>query len=473
MKKRTILLILLLSVLGGNCAYYNTFYNAKNAYRDAMKIKESSPTKTAPKDLINKVIEKCGKVIKYHSRSRWVDDAIVLMGKAYIEKEEYDKALRKFEELTIYFPESPFVEEALYLTGVTYLEREEYNLAISAFEQIRSLEEGKFKDAATFKIIETYYRKKNSEELLRIGEYFLEEYPKSPYLPRALLFLGNTYLELGNLDNAIESLDKARRSAKKREDKNDIDEKYAVALIKKGQTDKGLSILRDLSERSVQPERSAELAFEIVEAYLQENNTEKALGELENYISLYPTGQYTAEAMYRKGEIYEERLGDTEAAISAYDKSLNLGPIKEISGLAYKRSTVLKEIKKYREILSNPDSTTDIPKTHFHLAETFLFGKENPDSALSEYQIVINLFPENDLAPKAAMAIAWIFKNEKNDTSEALSMFDFIIQNYPETDYSILASSEILKLRGTENEEREDDIENEDGDESERPPEDG
>ena len=448
MKFKRFLIIIIFGLIGNNCAYYNTFYNAKTTYNSAMESKKNSQNQKAPPELLNKVIEKCGRIIKYYSGSRWVDDAIILMGKAYIEKGEYDKALRKFEELAIYYPESPFVEEAFYLTGIAYLEMEDYNLAIGAFEKVLRVETKKFEDDASFRIIETYYKKDDDDNLFQVGKIFVSNYPKSPYLPRALFLMGNAYLKLEMLDEAIETLKKARESAKKKEDKNDIEERYAVALIKKGNIDEGLVILKDLSERSIMNERTAVLTFEIVNAYLQANYIEKALKELDNFISLYPSGPYAAEALYRKGLIYEKKMGDTESAIEAYDNALKLGPKKDISAFATSRSTVLKEIKKYKEELANPDSSTDIPKTHFLLAEAFLFGEENIDTALIEYRNVVNLFPESSFAPKAAMAIAWVYENEKQDSCKAIVMYEFVVKKFPETNYSFAASESIKRLKG-------------------------
>lgn len=448
MRYKGFLIVGIMCLIGNSCAYYNTFYNAKTDYNSAMESKKNSPNQKAPPNLLNKVIEKCGKVIKYYPKSRWVDDAIMLMGKAYLEKGEYDKALRKFEELCIYYPKSPFVEEARYLIGVTYLQREDYNLAIGSFNEVLRMKKGKFEDASSFRIIETYYKKNDFNNLLLVGKDFDSSYSKSPYLPRALLLIGNTYMEQGNLEDATKTLRKARSTARKIEDKNDIDEKYAVALIKKGNIDEGLTILKNLSERSTFQERTAVLTFEIVNAYLQDNNVENALKELENYVSLYPTGSYSAEAFYRKGLIYEEKMGDAESAISTYDKALKLNPKEDIYALAAKRSSVLKEIKKYKEELTNPDSSTDLPKTHFLLAEVYLFDKENIDTALIEYRHILYNFPEDTLVPKAAVAIAWVYENERQDSIEAINMYKFIMKQFPGTEYFLVAAEAIERLGG-------------------------
>jgi TolA-binding protein len=433
-----------------SCAYYNTFYNAKVAYSDAMKKKENSANKKAPSDLLDKVIEKCGKVIKYHSNSRWVDDAIVLMGKAYLEKGEYDRALRKFEELSIYYPESPFNNEVQYLSGMTYYERGDYSMAIAAFRKVLEREEGKQKDAASYRIIACHYEREEYGNVLSEGSKFEKEYDKSVYLPRVLLFMGNAYISLDDYSQAARILERARSKARRREDKNDVEERYAVALIRMGSIDEGLSILRDLSERTVIEDRTATLTFEIVDAYLEEDNDEKAMSELENFLSLYSSGPNAAEAFYRKGLILEDQ-GNTEEAITAYENATKLNPVQEIGDAAGKRKAVLHEIKLFRERLANPDSTIDVVKTRFLLAETYLFGKDNVDTALVEYANVLDRFPEHGHAPKAALAMAWIYEYKRKDDSLAVNMYERIIRDYPETRYAEVAIGALARLgRGDE-----------------------
>jgi len=447
MRHKGLLSITLFLFLVNSCAYYNTFYNAKTSYNNAIRAKKNSPTNKAPSDLLDKVIEKCGKVIKYYPKSKWLDDAIILMGKAYLEKGEYDKAVRKFQELSIYYPESPFTPEALYLTGVTYLEKEDYNLAIISFHQVLNLAKGEFLDDASYGIVKAYSEKKDSSLLLSSGKMFSQNFSKSPYLPRVLLLLSNNYIENGNYDNAIETLKKARSSARKGEDKTGIEEKYAVTLIKMGKIDEGLSILKGLSEKTSLPERTSNLIFEITDAYIKSGKTKEALTELDNLISLYSTGPFIAEAFYRKGLVYENTLNDIESAITAYENALKLAATQDIRIKTTKRNNTCKEIKTYRERIENPDSTTDLAKTHFLLAESFLFGKSFIDSALNQYQQVLNTFPKNSLAPKSAMAIGWLYETEKRDTSKALTMYEFLMEKYPNTEYSEAASIAISKLK--------------------------
>jgi len=82
-------------LLGAGCAYFNMFYNAKAAYRDGVRLKDQNQN-TQAKAKFDKAIEKSALVIKRWPKSRWVDDALFLVGVSYYQEGQYDKAVREF-----------------------------------------------------------------------------------------------------------------------------------------------------------------------------------------------------------------------------------------------------------------------------------------------------------------------------------------------------------------------------------------
>jgi len=122
-------------------AHYNGYFNA----REIMRAAEQNITANQKEDYteilplflygdeamskslypdMDKVIKKCSKVISRHSifikgveHNRWMDDAYMLVGKAYFYKKEYPEAMETFEFIARNFKNSPARIEAL-LWGV-------------------------------------------------------------------------------------------------------------------------------------------------------------------------------------------------------------------------------------------------------------------------------------------------------------------------------------------------------------------
>ena len=107
-----ILLLVFWLPLSG-CVYYNTFYNARRIYRTAEKARleaKANPANrlaaTSFRGHYLNAIARASVVLDLHPGSKWVDDSLLLIGKAYYWREEYDDALLKFRELQTNFPAS-------------------------------------------------------------------------------------------------------------------------------------------------------------------------------------------------------------------------------------------------------------------------------------------------------------------------------------------------------------------------------
>ncbi|RMH59805.1 MAG: hypothetical protein D6685_10870, partial [Bacteroidetes bacterium] len=95
-------------------AYYNTFYNARKAYERGIEAIERQndpvdrdhylPLFTTPDRVSNTrdfdaAIRKSADVLRDHPESKWVDDALLLIGKSYFYLKNYVGAEQKFQEV--------------------------------------------------------------------------------------------------------------------------------------------------------------------------------------------------------------------------------------------------------------------------------------------------------------------------------------------------------------------------------------
>ncbi|HCX72299.1 MAG TPA: hypothetical protein DHM37_01130, partial [Candidatus Cloacimonas sp.] len=120
-------------------AYYNTFYNAKKLYKEASEMPRRDDGRANSNAIgkYNQVIKKCGIILTDYKDSKYADDALMLMGKAFYYKGRgYVQAIEKFEELIKFYPESEFYEEAhLYLAKSHY----QMNKKTQAIEELKEL----------------------------------------------------------------------------------------------------------------------------------------------------------------------------------------------------------------------------------------------------------------------------------------------------------------------------------------------
>jgi len=95
-------------------AYYNTFYNANQAFEKGLKSFQASsqpvdrrrylpifrsPSGQSANSGFEEAVQKSADVLREHPSSKWVDDALLLIGKSYFYQENYVGAAQKFREV--------------------------------------------------------------------------------------------------------------------------------------------------------------------------------------------------------------------------------------------------------------------------------------------------------------------------------------------------------------------------------------
>lgn len=97
--------------------YLTTFVANYNPRIDSLDV--VPPVSTTAKEKFNNVIESCSKIIQYHKSTRYLDGAVLLIGKSYFYMQEYLQAERKFSEFLSKLTKSELYDEAILFLGKT------------------------------------------------------------------------------------------------------------------------------------------------------------------------------------------------------------------------------------------------------------------------------------------------------------------------------------------------------------------
>ncbi|KPJ50463.1 hypothetical protein AMJ40_02900 [candidate division TA06 bacterium DG_26] len=409
-----------------SCAYYNTFYNAKRSYREAQVAGKNRD------QLLDKCIEKCAKVIEFHPKSRWVDDAIFLMGKCFFEKREYTIARRKFEELLNYFPDSPFADDATLYLGRAHLGEGEYVLALDTF---RKLTDSRLKCDALFYVAEAHYALEEYERAARAYQDLLRSCPKSPYREEVLETLAASLLNIAEYARAIELYQSLLKGKLSEPERLEISLRISDAYLDLEEPDRACEILLTIDEEIQGEQAKAEVRVKLSECYRRLGEVDAALRALDEASELAPKSEVSARSFYQQGLIYEEEYLDFAKAREAYEKASAEYKAAEASKDAERRLTIYDTIETLRGKLLEEDGV-DYAETQFSLAEIYLLELEKPDVAIEEYTKAAEQYPESEYRPKAIYAIAWIYENLKADTVTAEAYLTALIEEYPATEYA-------------------------------------
>ena len=396
-----------------SCAYINTFYNAKRYFREGMKIKDEEKRLTGEARLLfEKAIEKSAKVIKNYPDSRFVDDAIFLMGRCYFEKGDYDRAIRKFEELGILFPDSKFNHEGTYYKAMAYLRTGRYSLAIKNLQAIK----GKRKELAAFQLGVALMKKGSYDDAITRFKNFLVDFPNSSHLPQIYYNLGVCYGETDHLDSMVYYIDRFLTTAYTALKTDSI----RIEIARKF----GRHRLLEDAIRIIGETRKESLLIIKAELFIENDRFEEARSII-NMIIDSDTLSTIGDAFYLRGVI-NEKEGRFDQALADYDSAISRSSYQAYRIDSERRRSTL---KKALELKENPGD--EPAKARFLLAEIYLLNLDRPDLAIENYHVVFDSFPESPYAPKALYAIGWIKENILDDSTGAMATYDTLVLSYP------------------------------------------
>jgi len=445
-----------------SCAYYNTFYSARKYYDQAMSSKElQSRTKTpgaaspssvtianqiAP--LLDKAIEKCAKVISVYPKSKWVDDAVFLMGECYYEKRDYDRAIKKFNELGVYYPKSPLLVKAQFLTGMCYLGKNDYDQASEIlYKFLKEHPRSGDRDAALYARGDAAFQRGRYPEALPYYR-LLAGNRKSRLYFETLVKVGECYFQIAKYDSCRISL--APVVARSRDDEQVLDAMTRIGDAFSAQRDfdaavrqyeKALPLAKMFS-------RTPNLKLKMASATSQKGDYKKAIEMYQSVVEESPKTIQAAEAQFRIGYIDEVNLEDLEAAATAYSRVKDQTLRSEFATLADLRSKGLAKLKEFNQAAKSSEGEK-AAESEFLIAELSLFQLGKPDRAVEKYLDVEKNFPATRFAPKAAYAAAYVDLYMRQDTVSAISILKRVVEKYPSSEYA-QAAVDLLKSLGQE-----------------------
>ncbi len=395
MKTRTFLLIFSILLVLTSCVYFNTFYNAKKYYAEALNAKEKNDGKVSPSidSKFETSIGKCAYIIQEYPTNKWVDDAILLIGQCFYEQENYIKALRKFQEYEKYYNKYELYPIAKLYLAKTYLAMKEYDDAMKQFSAIFT--NPRFQEVRTeaYFDLSDYYieRDKYNDARNTILELLNTNLKKKPHLKAMFL-----YAEIEFKNGEYRNAELAFRNllAEKPIKRCRLDVLFYIGniYVEIGKYKEALLVFEKLNDIEVDYDKLPEIRMymAICEAHL--GNTEKAFDMFDNIIKDNKGKKIISEINYYWGNIYFDVLQDYEQAVEKFNavtvKHLNEKLVKQTKN----KLKIAQELISYQTIQSS-SQISQIVEFQFQLAEYYNFDLNQPDSALAMYDNIIERLP--------------------------------------------------------------------------------
>ncbi|HEY6626783.1 MAG TPA: tetratricopeptide repeat protein, partial [Ignavibacteriaceae bacterium] len=384
-KDRIFLLLPLLIFLSG-CGvwenfttYFNLYYNADELYTkiekqilDQKKDLFSIETPTIPPAAnadVQKLIEKCSAILQFSPNSSYVDDALMMLGKAFYYQKNYLKSQQKFNELLASDPEGDYALESRLWIGKCDMRLRNFSDGLAELNEVRAIaiEEDEEEIMEEAFIEEIVYRKTIGDipaAILTANE-FLEISDNDDINGELWYEVGNLNMEIEDIGNAVIAYENVFEYSPDYELEVAAMLKLGRALRESGKPEEALSIFTDMRSEDKYTEKYSDIELEM-------GITQSALGKYDEALGLfvivdttYKNTPNSGAAKFEIGSAYEYGLKLLDSAAVYYQKASTaslpkeyLNPAKDKNRLFSRYVLLKKDLKKNgKELfyLQNPE----------------------------------------------------------------------------------------------------------------------
>ncbi len=471
MRKTALILCASACVVFG-CAYYNTFYNAKKAFKEGERIRLNlrTPDGSIPPLAVASyelAIENAGLVLRDHPGSSLVDDALVLIGDARAIQGQHLQAIKRYEQVLRLFPDSEFVSHCLFSLGSSHFSAGDAVRADELLDRFIREYPGSDRSPDAYMLRgEIAFVNGRYEEAVTRFEAFLSTHPGDDRQPEALYNLARSNLELSRFDGARDLFEQVIAQARAMSLKYQAGFMVGESLRRQGEFSAAAEVFESLLNRRDYARYRAEVMLAMAACQVGLDRVEAAESRYATVVAEFENDrdfdEEVSQAIYELAELYRN-TGRLELAERHYADALRKSPRAYWVGQeAESKNRAIRELRRLNGNLDNmlnvlasstarenggPDHDSNAARIvenvvgiRFQLAEHYLFQLDMADSALSQYRSIEIESGDPSLAAKAAFARAWVLDEVVEDPARAMTVYDTIRERYAGTDHAVEAA---------------------------------
>ena len=315
-----------LALITVSCAYYNTFYNARESYQEAIELARQNPDDpvSMEENLLDEAVAGAAKVLSVYPESRWADDAQLLLGDALLQSgrrtltgsgtSDFSEAMMAYSSAIVMTEDQELRDRASIGMGMAAMELGRYNDAVASFASVTEEEEELF-FRSRLHLMEALLLDRRPMVALQVADSMRT--PGSDSLLAELTLLkGRAFMEMGAADSAA-----------------------VLALEAGSRFGRGEGYYRALTTAA--------------EAYLEQERPAMAVQVLDRLLAGYRSDLETAAIALLNGKA-RELSGDISGALLSYRSAADLDRYREHGAEAlYRRAMLLEERDRIEDAISD------------------------------------------------------------------------------------------------------------------------
>lgn len=406
--------------------YFNRWYNIKQLYNDIetdvasqrKNIFSNEPLVLSgnSRTTLTKLVDKCSDLLQFNKNSSFVDDALLILGKAFYYQANYQKSKRKFEELISTEPSDKIKLEAElwiakcelqmrnFTTGLNLIRATGANAIVKEYDEI--IEQSFIEEIKYFKSIEEY------SEAIDLLNRFIKYVSDDELLALVYMELGNLYTIQENYSKAVESYLLAIENTSDFDTEIKATLNYASSLRLNNEAEKSLDFLESIKRKDKFLESLAQIELEIGKANVLLGKYDEALESFVKVDTTYKNSPFAALAVYEIGKLYEFNLGNFDSAAFYYNRAQLSNPPKEYQKEIIEKNSLFNSYVRLRKSIDNYD------RQLFYALNPEIYKKDSIDYVQDSLQILQKYLEQKELSD------IWSSISESNEKKISINYFN-------------------------------------------------
>lgn len=420
------------------CAYYNMYFNAEKSYREAEEKRKLN--NQVDKNLYENSIKELSKILEFYPNSKWVDDALLMMGQCYYRQEKYDKAKRKYIEIITNYPNSDLINKAKVLLAEVEIASNNFDTAVELIESIK-MDNLDIEPLDLMNLnAELSISLKDSSKAL---DLYLEAAEETKNPGEKIIFLEKA----SKLAEETKNYNKTADIYKKLIDNTDIREKkfsytmkYSDALQKQGYIDSALTIIKNILSIEEYDKYALEGDLKMGELYYSLGDYQKSYDKLDEILRVNQknreNGAFLSKTAFFLGEYYFNYKKDFENAIVMYDSSGFYDRGNDTYKLAVERKRTINEFQKLKKKVPVQNSKVD----------TLASKLSRIDNKLLQYKDSVDQNEYNKLSLKKIETFKDLKKQNKELANDKMLLAEKYMYDINQPDSAVNYLLEVSKM---------------------------
>ncbi len=468
--RRGILCVLLFT----GCAYFNTFYNARNYFHSGLELMETVgrpdddkiPRQAA--DAFAQAIAKSLKVIEEYPESKFIDDALFILGRSHYYRQEYGLAERYFTQLLNEFVWLDYTDQVRLWLAKVHAEMGLYEIMETDLAPILEADNPPRDLLTEIYILRGDLAVRNQETQLAIRAYEAGALGAATDAQRATIYykLYNLAMAEEDLPSALQYLEEFTGTTPNETERVEAQLGRLRLMQQMGAVEAAYKEIRKMETLAEYSSIIPGLRLEIGKIEYERGNVEIALERFSEIIAEYGTLPEASEAAFRAGEIQLVENQDTKESRDLMRKvrantfyyqaaraKLNLiDMIEKLQQTITRLEEQLADASRDPRKDGETDSTTaqvdtlaihqELAYAKYRLGETRLLDMRDSDAGLALMAEIVTRHPTSDVAAQAAYVL-YYHTWENQDQAEFWRAV--LLEQFPNSAYSLLLTDPAAK----------------------------